>query len=67
VVILPETDEAEALGVAQRARARLAADSERPALTTSVGVALFPSDGETAEELLGTADRALYGMKEARA
>jgi diguanylate cyclase (GGDEF)-like protein len=67
VVILPETDEAEALGVAQRARARLAADSERPALTTSVGVALFPSDGETAEELLGTADRALYGMKKARA
>jgi len=67
VVILPETGEAEALGVAQRARARLAAESERPALTTSVGVAVFPRDGDTAEQLLGTADRALYGMKKARA
>jgi len=67
VVILPETEEAEALGVAQRARARLAADSERPALTMSVGVAVFPRDGETAEDLLGSADRALYGMKKARA
>lgn len=67
VVILPETEEVEALVVAQRARARLAADSERPPLTTSVGVALFPRDGETAEDLLGTADRALYGMKKARA
>ena len=67
VVILPETEEAEALVVAQRARARLAGDAERPALTTSVGVALFPRDGDTAEDLLGTADRALYGMKKARA
>ncbi len=67
VVILPETEEAEALGVAQRARTRLAADAEWPALTASVGVALCPRDGETAEELLGTADRALYGMKKARA
>jgi diguanylate cyclase (GGDEF)-like protein len=67
VVILPETGEAEALMVAQRARTHLAADSERPALSTSVGVALFPRDGDTAEQLLGTADRALYGMKQARA
>jgi diguanylate cyclase (GGDEF)-like protein len=67
VVILPETGEAEALMVAQRARTHLAADSERPALSTSVGVALFPRDGDTAEQLLGTADRALYGMKKARA
>jgi diguanylate cyclase (GGDEF)-like protein len=67
VVILPETGEAEALMVAQRAHTHLAADSERPALSTSVGVALFPRDGDTAEQLLGTADRALYGMKKARA
>ena len=67
VVILPETEEEEALVVAQRAGARLAADGERPALTTSVGVALCPRDGETAEDLLRTADRGLYGMKKARA
>jgi len=64
-MILPEADEAEALGVAQRTRQRLAADPEQPALTTSVGVAMYPRDGDTIERLLGTADRALYGMKKA--
>jgi GGDEF domain-containing protein len=29
----------------------------------SAGVAAFPEDGDTAEKLLGAADRALYGMK----
>ena len=67
VVILPETDEPDALLVAERARARLAEDAERPALTTSVGAAVFPRDGASPERLLGTADRALYDMKKARA
>ena len=34
-----------------------------PALSVSAGVAAFPEDGDTPEELLGAADRALYGMK----
>jgi GGDEF domain-containing protein len=29
----------------------------------SAGVAAYPEDGDTPEELLGAADRALYGMK----
>jgi diguanylate cyclase (GGDEF)-like protein len=66
-VILPEADEAEALGVAERVRARLASDLSEQAITTSVGVALYPKDGDTMEQLLLTADRALYGMKQARA
>ncbi len=65
-VILPEADEAEALGVAERVRMRLASDSSQPAITTSVGVALYPKDGDTMEQLLVTADRALYGMKQTR-
>lgn len=65
-MILPESDEAEARGVAQRTRQWLAADPEQPTLTTSVGVAMYPRDGDTIERLLGTADRALYGMKKAR-
>ena len=65
-VILPETDEAKALGVAQRVRARLAADREHPAMSASVGVALYPRDGDTVDHLIGAADRALYGMKNAR-
>jgi diguanylate cyclase (GGDEF)-like protein len=65
-VILPEADEAEALGVAERVRMRLASDSSQPAITTSVGVALYPKDGDTMEQLLVTADRALYEMKQTR-
>jgi len=65
-LILPETDEPEALRVAQRACAYLAADQERPTLTASVGVAVFPRDGDSVERLIGTADRALYVMKQSR-
>jgi len=65
-LILPETDEPEALRVAQRACAQLAEDKEQPPLTASVGLALFPRDGDSVERLLGTADHALYAMKQAR-
>jgi len=34
-------------------------------LSASIGVATFPDDGETAEELLRKADTAMYGAKEA--
>jgi diguanylate cyclase (GGDEF)-like protein/PAS domain S-box-containing protein len=34
-------------------------------ITTSVGVALFPNDGDTAEALLKNADHAMYRAKEA--
>jgi diguanylate cyclase (GGDEF)-like protein len=65
-IVLPEADEVEALGVAQRVRARLSEVATAPTLSTSVGVALYPRDGDTIESLIGTADRALYGMKQAR-
>jgi diguanylate cyclase (GGDEF)-like protein len=65
-LILPETDEPEALRVAQRCAAQLAADTEHPPLTASVGLAVFPRDGDSVERLIGTADRALYAMKQSR-
>ena len=65
-LILPETDEPEALRVAQRSCAFLAADAEHPALAASVGVAVFPRDGDSVERIIGTADRALYAMKQLR-
>lgn len=65
-LILPETDEPEALRVAQRSCAHLAADEEQPTVTASVGVAVFPRDGDSVERLIGTADRALYVMKQSR-
>jgi len=63
VVILPETTAAAARLVASRIRSRLAADSLEPRLSASIGVAVYPQDGETIEALLRTADRELYGMK----
>jgi diguanylate cyclase (GGDEF)-like protein/PAS domain S-box-containing protein len=62
-VILPETTAAAARLVALRIRSLLATDSLEPPLSASVGVAVYPQDGETIGALLSTADRELYGMK----
>lgn len=62
-VILPETDEAAAWQAARRIREQLARDEEKPALSASVGVAMFRGQEETAESLLRAADGVLYEMK----
>jgi diguanylate cyclase (GGDEF)-like protein/PAS domain S-box-containing protein len=62
-VILPETTASEARLAASRIHDRLAADSLQPALSVSIGVAVYPQSGKTIEALLRTADRELYGMK----
>jgi diguanylate cyclase (GGDEF)-like protein len=63
VLVLPEAGGEAAERVGQRIRERLSADGEEPMLSVSVGAAVFPQDGASIEELLGAADRALYGMK----
>jgi diguanylate cyclase (GGDEF)-like protein len=65
-VVLPESGEAAAWEVVRRVADRLERDTEQPPLRASMGVAVFPRDGQSAEALLGTADRALYDMKRAR-
>ncbi len=62
-VILPETTASAAGFVASRIRERIATDSEQPAFSASIGVAVYPQHGETIEALLQTADRGLYEMK----
>jgi diguanylate cyclase (GGDEF)-like protein len=62
-LVLPEAGPDIATRVVTRVRERLAAEPERPPLSVSAGVASFPEDGNTPEQLLGAADRALYGMK----
>jgi len=62
-LVLPEADAAAAERVVQRIGERLAQDSERPRVAASLGVAVYPEDGETVEALLGAADRVLYQMK----
>lgn len=62
-LVLPETGAADATLVAQRVCDLLAADSEEPALSVSVGVASYPRDADAIGTLLYAADRALYSMK----
>jgi diguanylate cyclase (GGDEF)-like protein/PAS domain S-box-containing protein len=62
-VILPETGASAAAFVASRIRERMATDGGQPQLSASIGVAVYPQDGETTEALLQTADRELYRMK----
>jgi diguanylate cyclase (GGDEF)-like protein len=65
-VVLPETDAHEAAEVARRVADQMAADVESPRVTVSLGAAVYPRDGATAEVLIGSADRILYAMKAAR-
>jgi len=65
-LVLPETGEAAAWHVARGVADRLATDAEKPNLSISVGVAVYPSHGETVEALLNAADVALYETKERR-
>lgn len=62
-VILPETTADAARLVISRIRKQLATDNWQPPLSVSIGVAVYPEDGETAEALLRAADRELYEMK----
>jgi diguanylate cyclase (GGDEF)-like protein len=71
VLILPETDPAGALVMAERVRSAVAAlkipvaASKEIGVTLSLGVAGFPADADSAEALIAAADQALYAAKEA--
>jgi diguanylate cyclase (GGDEF)-like protein/PAS domain S-box-containing protein len=62
-LVLPETGGEAANLVAQRIRENFANDGRKPTLSVSVGMALYPRDGEKLETLLSAADVALYAMK----
>ena len=62
-LVLPESDEEAARQLERRVKELLAADPEPPPVSVSTGIASYPKDGESAEELLNAADRMLYGAK----
>ena len=62
-LVLPETGQAPANLVAQRICDSLASDGREPKLSVSIGVAIYPQDGQNVDSLLGAADAALYAMK----
>lgn len=69
LIILPESDEAGALTVAEKIRASVAAfkfqvDGAILQKTVSIGVAIFPDDSATFWQTLKYADVALYRAKE---
>jgi diguanylate cyclase (GGDEF)-like protein len=68
-VIVEETDAGEADEVAARIRARVAqrgfGSDQRLPLGGATGIAIFPIDGRSAEELLGCADDDLFTAKRA--
>ncbi|MGB2624716.1 MAG: diguanylate cyclase [Candidatus Acidiferrum sp.] len=64
-VVLIDSDHPRAEHVAQRIEACVRDDEEDPPISVSIGMAVYPVDGRTAQELLEAADRQLYGRKKA--
>jgi diguanylate cyclase (GGDEF)-like protein len=63
-VLLPETNREGAMAVAEKLRREAEALDERGARTTvSIGLVVYPHDGDTVERLLTEADDALYLAK----
>jgi diguanylate cyclase (GGDEF)-like protein len=62
-VVLPESGVEAANQVAQRICDSIADDGMEPILSVSIGVAVYPHDGERIETLLRAADVAMYSMK----
>lgn len=62
-IILPDSNRQVAEFVTRRIQAALLAEAEQPMLSVSAGIAVWPENGTTIEELLRTADGALYEMK----
>jgi diguanylate cyclase (GGDEF)-like protein/PAS domain S-box-containing protein len=62
-LILPETDAKAAHQVARRICESLANDGKGPRISVSVGVAVYPENGQTIESLLCGADSELYSRK----
>jgi diguanylate cyclase (GGDEF)-like protein len=63
VLVLPETESPAALRVADRIADRLRTDGDEPPVTVTTGIAVYPHDGKTIDELLFAADHVLYRKK----
>lgn len=62
-LVLIDADPAMAEQVAERIREGLRKDMEEPTLSASIGIASYPADGRTGQELLEAADERLYRQK----
>ncbi len=68
ILLLPETDAAESLIMMERILQALApsinVETQELHITSSIGISLFPNDGENIDELMRCADVAMYWIKE---
>jgi len=62
-LVLIDADPAMAGQVAERIQECLRKDMEEPELSASIGIASYPADGRTGQELLEAADERLYRQK----
>lgn len=62
-LVLIDADPAMAEQVAERIQECMRKDLEEPALSASIGVASYPADGRTGQELLEAGDERLYRQK----
>ena len=67
-IVLPETDRAGAILVAQRMRKKIEdnifkAYDEKLKMTVSIGLAVYPDDSQEMSDLIEAADKALYAAK----
>ena len=62
-IVLPETADEGGSLVLKRVSERLATEGDKPVLSVSGGVAVFPRDGDSPTMLLRAADQALYVSK----
>ena len=70
VVLLPDTTKRQAASLAERLRQEFAeacqgADDSSPWVTISIGVATWPEDGKSKDDLIRAADTAMYAAKRA--
>lgn len=63
LVVLPDTDPAQARQVAERIRQRLREGTAEPRVTASIGVATFRGGHDTLDAVIGRGDAALYAAK----
>ena len=65
-LLLPETGREAAHSVARRIGSSIAEDGNGPRISVSVGVGVYPLDGDNVESLISAADTAMYVMKRQR-
>jgi diguanylate cyclase (GGDEF)-like protein len=63
IILLPDTDRSEAALAAERIRRRLSDSITTTHVTLSAGVAVFPNHGVTGDQLIQSADAAMYEAK----